>query len=95
MDDHLLPSRNHKNELQWNGSAAQAWLKVDMENNGHINTKPEKLWELRDEYQEFYLSTFRDHLYQAKKTNKYLATLKLRDKENDRKQYKRQQKSGS
>ena len=65
--NHLPPPRNHKNEPQWNGSAAQAWLKVDMENEKHIDTKPEHLWESRGEYQEFYLSTFRDHLHQAKK----------------------------
>ena len=52
-----------------------------MENEKHIDTKPEHLWESRGEYQEFYLSTFRDHLHQEKKTKKYLATLKLRDAE--------------
>ena len=65
--NHPPPPRNHKNEPQWNGSAAQEWLKVDMENDRHINTRPEQLWESRDEYQKFYLSTFRDHIHQAKK----------------------------
>ena len=38
------------------------------------------MWESRAEYQEFYLWTFRDHIYQEIKLEKYLRYLKEKDK---------------
>ena len=75
------PICNHRGEPQWNGSAAQAQLKRDMEDNLHFTYKPEDLWELRHCYQEFNLTTFRSHIHQADRTRKYLDTLKKRDKD--------------
>ena len=54
---------------------------MDMDNKRHFDLKPEHLWESRPEHGHFYLSTFRDHLWQEHKTRKYLYTLKLRAKE--------------
>jgi len=79
--NHPPPPRNHRDEPHWSGSEAQRLLKEDMDNNMHFNLKPEHLWESRPEYGEFYLSTFRDHLWQEHKTRKYLYTLKLRSEE--------------
>lgn len=78
--NHPPPTRNHRDEPQWNGSEAQRLLKMDMDNKKHFDLKPEYLWESRPEYGEFYLSTFRDHLWQEHKTRKYLYTLKFRAK---------------
>ena len=79
------PEINSKGEPQWNGSDAQRLLEIDIDNKKHKELKPEELWESRAEYQEFLLSTFRDHIYQAVQTRKYLHTLKLRDKEKEKK----------
>ena len=79
--NHPPPARNHRDEPQWNGSDVQRLLKIDMDNKKHFDLKPEDLWESRAEHGEFYLSTFRDHLWQEHKTRKYLYTLKLRANE--------------
>jgi len=73
------PVYNHRGEPQWHGSAAQEQLKRDMMDDLHFKYKPEDLWELRHCYQEFNLTTFREHIHQADKTRKYLDTLKKRD----------------
>ena len=43
--------------------------------------KPEQLWEHRPEHGEFFLSAFRDHVWQEHKTQNCLCALKLRAKE--------------
>ena len=78
--NHPPPSINHRGEPQWNGSDAQRWLKVDVREKKHDNLKPKEMWESRAEYQEFYLWTFRDHIYQEIKLEKYLRYLKEKDK---------------
>ena len=83
--NHPAPARNHRDEPQWNGSEAHRLLKIDMDAKKHFELKPEALWESRPEYGEFYLSTFRDHLWQEHKTRKYLYTLKLRATEKAKK----------
>ena len=84
------PERNHRNEPQWNGSEAQRLLEMDMNNKLHFDLKPHDLWESRQEYQEFHLETFRDHIHSADRTRKYLETLKSRD---ELKQRKREEKA--
>jgi len=79
--NHPPPPRNHRDEPQWSGSEAQRLLKMDMDNKRHFDLKPEQLWESRPEHGEFFLSTFRDHVWQEHKTRKRLYTLKLRAKE--------------
>ena len=81
--NHPPPPFNHRGEPQWNGSEAQQMLEIDMQNGKHFELKPSDLWESRAEYQEFHLSTFRDHLHQADRTRKYLETLKLRSKQKE------------
>ena len=83
------PEINSKGEPQWNGSDAQRLLEIDIDNKKHKELKPEELWGSRDEYQEFFLSTFGDHIYQSVQTRKYLHTLKLRDKEKETKRKKK------
>jgi len=86
--NHPVPAFNHRGEPQWNGSDAQRLLQEDMKDKKHFDLKPEHLWESRKEYQMFELTTFRDHLHQAWKTQKYLYTLKVRaeKKEKERKE---------
>lgn len=79
--NHPPPPGNHRDEPQWNGSEAQRLLRLDMDDKKHFDLKPSDLWESRDEYQLFYLETFRDHIHQEDQTRKYLHTLKLRQKE--------------
>lgn len=76
--NHPAPTLNHRDEPQWNGSDAQRLLAIDMENKKHFDLKPEHLWESREEYQYFYLETFRNHIHQADQTRKYLNTLRKR-----------------
>lgn len=84
---HPPPALNHWGEPQWNGSAAQALLEEALKNKRHEELEPQELWESKPEYQEFRLSTFRDHIYQAVGTKKYLyqLDLKAKAKEEERK----------
>lgn len=81
--NHPPSQSNHRDEPQWNGSEAQRLLEIDMNAKKHFDLKPEHLWESRDDYQLFYLETFRNHLHQADQTRKYLYTLKMRQKEKE------------
>lgn len=84
--NHPVPQLNCRGEPQWNGSEAQKQLKEDMTNNLHYDMKPEHLWQKREVYQQFNLTTFREHLHQAHKTSKYYHTLKVREEEEQKKQ---------
>ena len=75
--NHPAPELNHRDEPLWNGSDAQHLLKMDMDNKRHFDLKPEHLWESQDEYQYFYLETFRNRIHQEDQTRKYLYTLKF------------------
>ena len=90
--NHPPPAFNHRGEPQWNGSDAQRLLVEDMDNKLHFDLKPEHLWETREEYQLFHLTTFRDHVHQAHKTKKYLHHLKVKAKakEEERREEARQ-----
>ena len=83
--NHQAPELTSRGEPQWNGSDAQRLLKEDIASNKHIGSKPEALWWSRDEYQQFYLTTFRSHLQQEERTKKYLHTLEYRDEERKKK----------
>ena len=79
--NHPTPELNSRGEPQWNGSPAQRLLKELVKNNGHVNVKPAELWESREEYQVYSLTTFRDHIYQEERLLKfrnYTASLKKR-----------------
>ena len=74
--NHPPPARNHRGEPQWNGSEAQRLLAIDMEMEKNLDLDPWELWDSRDEYLEFKLTTFRSHIYQADRTKRYLHTRK-------------------
>jgi hypothetical protein len=59
---------------RWDGSAAQARLRSDMEENLHVTMKPKDLWLSRTDYCEsFDLQTFRNHIYKEEQRMKRLA----------------------
>lgn len=76
--NHPVPEKNHKGEPQWNGSAAQQLLKVDMEAGKHKFMKPSDLRKTRPEYQLFLPDTFRWKIQQNIRTEKFLYTLKIK-----------------
>jgi hypothetical protein len=65
-----------------------------MDASKHIDFKPMELWESQPQYQEFELSTFRDHVYQEEQTRKYLLTLQARQKEKEKKVKEKAKKLG-
>jgi hypothetical protein len=77
--NHPTPLLNHRGEPQWNGSEAQKQLKELMAIGEHIGKEPKKLWAGNTEFQKYSLKSFRDHIYQEKrlqKFNRYLEHLK-------------------
>lgn len=67
---------------EWDGSEAQAQLKLDINAGLHEELEPSELWALRPEFDDFPLKVFRDHIYQEIRTAKYLHTLKVKGKSN-------------
>lgn len=56
-------------KLLWHRSAAAFLLKQDIENGKHKEMTPKQLRASRDEYQEFDLRVFRQHIYQENDHN--------------------------
>lgn len=72
-----INATNHLNEPRWEGSDAQIFLRNDVSSKLHQNMKPQELHRLRAAYLKFSLKTFREHIYQEDKRQKY-----IRDKYN-------------
>ena len=55
---------NPRGYPQWEGSAAERLLKIDIDTHEHKKMEPRMLYQKRKEYQEFPLEVFRNHIYQ-------------------------------
>lgn len=66
-----IASHNYRGELRWEGSAAQAWLKLDVRDGKHNQQKPKELYETRAAYREFPLTVFRVHIFQEVRFQKF------------------------
>jgi hypothetical protein len=69
---------------RWNGSAAERFLKEDIEEGLHMTMKPAALYQTRQEYQVFALDVFRPHIHQeirSSKGNAYWLAKKLKKKQ--------------
>ena len=77
----------------WHGSPAEAHLAEDMEAGKHVGLNPEKLWATRSSYQEFSKKKFRDHIDQAKQTEKYYTYRTMKTQEEEAKRDKLWEKS--
>lgn len=62
---------NHRGEPEWHSSDAKSLLCTDMDAKLHEKMSPMELWESREEYKKFWLSTFRGHIYQEVQTRKW------------------------
>ena len=67
---------------EWDGSYAQKCLKKDIGDGLHEMLEPQELWLYREEYDDFPLKVFKDHIYQEVKTRKYFHTLEVKGKSN-------------
>jgi len=64
----------------WAGSEAEHCLKEDVDQGRHLMAAPKELYESRDEYQEWPLDVFRDHIYQELRRRKTQSYWLHRDK---------------
>lgn len=55
---------HNKDYPRWVGSAAETLLKFDVTQGNHIGKTPEELYFMHEEYEEFPLKVFRDHIEQ-------------------------------
>jgi hypothetical protein len=76
---------NHRGELRWEGSQAQALLKQDIEMGRHLEfDRTRLLWLSRPEYQQFKRKVFLGHIDQEKRLCKLKTLLKrTRGEENE------------
>lgn len=72
-DRKLFPikTHNHRGEPRWDGSAAQSWLRVDVENGEHKRVAPRILHESREAYKVYPLKVFREHVHQEVRFQKF------------------------
>ena len=68
---HPPRATNHWGEPRWEGSLAEKSLYKDMEKGKHKKMKPEELRNKKDEYKQFGKTTFRNHIYQKTRANKF------------------------
>jgi hypothetical protein len=72
---HPFPLLNFRGEPQWPDSVAEMLLNGDIDDGLNAQMPPRVLHQSRVEYQEYSLSTFRDHIYQEVTKRKYYAYL--------------------
>lgn len=71
----------HRGEPQWEGSSAQTLLHQDVKDGNHLALQPYAFQQTRQEYLLFSLSTFRGHIYQEEKLQKWLAHCRKKEKD--------------
>jgi hypothetical protein len=68
--NHPTPEFNSRGEPQWNGSEAQKQLK-ELIGKGENFGKPKDLWSGNANFMKYSLRSFRDHIYQEKRLQKF------------------------
>lgn len=61
---------NIRGEPRWEGSAAEKFLKKDVDDGLHLGKDLKELWATRDEYKAFTKTVFRKHIDQEKQSRK-------------------------
>jgi len=81
-DRQLYPTAafNSEGKPRWEGSDAEASLKIDVANGKNLQMDPRFLHKSRDEYQVFDLEVFRKHIKQEEKRQKFIVYLKFKEK---------------
>ena len=59
---------------QWEGSAAQAFLEIDIDKKKHLEMSPEEFWSSREVYKVFDKKVFRKDVHQWMKTLRWYNT---------------------
>ena len=67
---HPPKEKNIRGELRWDGSEAQALLKLDMDQGRHLQMRPKEFRETREAYGMFKLRIFQKHVDQEKQARK-------------------------
>lgn len=72
-DRRLFPkkSHNYRGEPQWDGSAAQSWLRIDVAEGKPDECSPKELYKTRKAYQVYPLKVFREHIHQEIRFQKF------------------------
>jgi hypothetical protein len=68
-----VAAHNHRGELRWEGSDAEAFLKQDVLAGKHQGMKPKAFRMTRAAYQLFFESSIRNHIYQEERLLNYYA----------------------
>lgn len=63
-------SHNDKGEPNWKGSEAEFWLRIDMDDEKHLNMKPSQLRDSRECYKVFTYHRFSKKIDQIKQSEK-------------------------
>jgi len=80
-NNHQVSLFSHKGYPEWQGSEAQKYALIDIEQGIHKTMSKLQWWESRNEYFEnFPLGVFRDKIKQEIRTAKYLYTCRVRGK---------------
>lgn len=69
--NHPTPELNGRGEPKWNGSEAQKQLKELIAKQEHVGKEPRELWTNNNEFQKYGLKSFRDHIYQEQRLQKF------------------------
>lgn len=74
-DRAIFPKKSHdiRGVPRWEGSQAEAFLRLDVKQGMNKALKPKDLYMMRSEYQQFPLTVFRKHIEQEVRRVKYIA----------------------
>lgn len=73
------PPHNENGEPRWEGSRAEQWIQIDLDDGSYPRLKPRELYAMREDYQDFSLTTVRKHFHQEIKKRKFINYLRSKD----------------
>ena len=82
---HPIQNLTNRGKPRWDGSAAQALLKIEMKEGWHKSMQPKALWESDEVCQDFDLEVFRKHIDQEERLWKLENLLRTKAKKEAKK----------
>jgi hypothetical protein len=67
---HPVAPLTHGGYPRWDGSDAERWLKIDIDNDLDDEMAPQELWAMRPAYMLFPKKVFRDHINQERRSRR-------------------------
>jgi hypothetical protein len=80
---HPRRTTNGRGEFVFDVHPAKLLLRDDVVNKRHVGLRPSQLWSARDEYQEFDIPIFKQHIYHEIRRTKFINWMEMKPEEGE------------